>query len=102
MNTNTDTHSNETQVENSGIYSSEQLRKAVNVYRIRFEDAVPLGLITAAASAFRSSELMTNLLDRVRTNQPVGNWKQYSDDFFCGQSQEICNDRDRSALFLIK
>jgi len=63
-------------------YSQKQLRLAVHAYHDRFDEAVPLGLITEAASVFRSSELMSTLLDRVRTNDPVQNWESFSAKFF--------------------
>jgi len=63
-------------------YSQKQLRQAVHAYHDRFNETVPLGLITRAASAFRSSELMSTLLDRVIANDPVQNWESFSGEFF--------------------
>jgi hypothetical protein len=65
-------------------YSQKQLRQAVHAYHDRFNETVPLGLITRAASAFRSSELMSTLLDRVIVNDPVQNWESFSGEFFYG------------------
>jgi hypothetical protein len=62
-------------------YSREQLQEAVSAYYAHFDDAVPLGLITTAASAFRSRELMVRLLDRVRANDPVESWSEFYSDF---------------------
>jgi len=65
-------------------YSRKQLQEAVHTYHDRFEKAVPLGLITGAASEFRSSELMSTLLDRIRSNDSVQNWERFSGEFFNG------------------
>lgn len=69
-------------------YSQKQLQEAVHAYHDRFDEAVPLGLITEAASVFRSSELMSTLLDRIRANDPVQNWARFSGEFFSG-TQEV-------------
>ncbi len=62
-------------------YSNEQLQQAVGLYNTRFNDNIPLELLTSAASAFRSRELMSTLLDRVAANEPVRNWEEFSDRF---------------------
>ena len=71
----------------TGGYSRKQLQQAVQEYHSRFGDSVPLGLITAAASAFRSSELMSMLLDRVKANDPVQDWAEYSAQFLNSSQQ---------------
>jgi hypothetical protein len=65
----------------SDVYSTEQLQQAVQAYHSHFNDTVPLGLITAAASTFRSRELMTSLLDRVKANAPITSWIEFSTEF---------------------
>jgi hypothetical protein len=65
----------------SDAYSTEQLQQAVQAYFSHFNDTVPLGLITAAAGTFRSRELMTSLLDRVKANAPITSWNQFSTEF---------------------
>lgn len=59
-------------------YSCEQLQRAVDEYNSSFGGTVPLELLTAAASTFRSRELMSLLLDRVGANDPVRNWNEFT------------------------
>ena len=72
---------NENQAASSEGYSSDQLREAVSVYNAQFNEAVPLDLITAAATEFRSCELMTALLNRVNENDPIKNWNAFTLQF---------------------
>lgn len=58
-------------------YSPEQLLKAVNAYDSIFGNSVPLDLLTVAALSFRSTELMTALLDRIKKNDPVADWDEF-------------------------
>lgn len=69
----------------SGIYSRYLLQRAVDIYNSSFDDEVPLSLLTSAALSFRSSELMSSLLDRVRKENPVGNWNEFSRKFLRDQ-----------------
>lgn len=62
-------------------YTLEQLQQAVSAYGDRFKDPVPLDLLTAAASTFRSTELMTILLDCIRSNSPVADWHEFTVKF---------------------
>ncbi|MCG8415009.1 MAG: hypothetical protein MI746_12390 [Pseudomonadales bacterium] len=62
-------------------YSNEQLQQAVTIYAASFEDSIPLELLAGAANRFRSRELMSALLDRVKTNDPVQNWDEFSNWF---------------------
>ncbi|MCI5105271.1 MAG: hypothetical protein MRY76_01015 [Pseudomonadales bacterium] len=62
-------------------YTVEQLLKAVSAYGDSFDDQVPLDLLTAAASSFRSKELMKSLLQRIDNNSPVGNWSEFTLSF---------------------
>jgi hypothetical protein len=68
-------------------YTVEQLRQAVSAYGASFNDQVPLDLLTAAASAFRSMELMKALLQRINDNRPVGNWPQFTLGFLSGTNE---------------
>ena len=86
MRTPTGTLPEQSNQNDTGGYSRKQLQQAVQQYHSRFGDAVPLGLITAAASAFRSSELMSMLLDRVKSNDPVQDWGEFS-GWFLNSSQ---------------
>lgn len=70
----------------SGIYSRDMLQQAVDIYNSSFEDEVPLALLASAARLFRSSELMRSLLDRVREENPVRNWNEFSRKFLQDQS----------------
>jgi len=70
----------------SGMYSRDLLQQAVDIYNSSFEDEVPLSLLTSAALSFRSSELMSSLLDRVREDNPVRNWNEFSRRFLRHQS----------------
>jgi len=69
----------------SGMYSRNLLQQAVDIYNATFEDEVPLSLLTSAARSFRSSELMSQLLDRVREGIPVANWNEFSRRFLRSQ-----------------
>lgn len=62
-------------------YSSAQLQRAVDVYSSSFGNSVPLELLTAAARAFRSRELMSLLLDKVKANDPIQNWSEFTLSF---------------------
>ena len=62
-------------------YTPEQLLEAVNAYAASFGNPVPLDLLTAAACAFRSTELMTTLLGRIDKNDPVVNWIEFKARF---------------------
>lgn len=70
----------------SGMYSRDLLQQAVNIYNSSFEDEVPLSLLTSAALSFRSSELMSSLLDQVREDNPIMNWNEFSRRFLRHQS----------------
>ncbi len=71
---------------NTDGYSREELQHAVDAYSDSFRESVPLGLLTAAAREFRSSELMSILLDRVNANRPIENWDRFSDGFLSRQT----------------
>ena len=64
-----------------GMYSRDLLQRAVDIYSTTFQDEVPLSLLTSAARTFRSSELMSELLDRVREGNGVRNWNEFSRRF---------------------
>ena len=68
-----------------GMYSRDLLQQAVDIYNATFEDEVPLSLLTSAARTFRSSELMSQLLDKVREGDPVRNWNKFSRGFLQSQ-----------------
>jgi len=65
----------------SDAYSTGQLQQAVQAYNSYFDDTVPLGLIATAAITFRSSELMTSLLNRIKANASIESWHEFSAEF---------------------
>ena len=76
---------NKAQPAKNAGYSSDQLQQAVTAYNAHFDDDVPLGLIAAAASAFRSSELMSLLLNRVSNDKKIESWSEFTRRFLSGR-----------------